>query len=189
MILGRFAAHRRSREGRPARRRALRHRPPRARRCRRGRSRRSGSCRWPSVHRVDHGEDQWAAADRMKHLGESAAHPFALPRGEDHRVGPVTHVPASIRACRSRASWRRPYDEADAVLDARHRRPRLRRRLRRRRAGDAPGPRTRRGAPELDGGRSAADRPPPRLRARPPWIRTVAARADADPPSPRTSTC
>src|ERR1019366_1588130 len=35
---------------------------------------------------------------------ESAAHPFALPRGEDHRVGPVTHVHASIRARRSRAS-------------------------------------------------------------------------------------
>ena len=83
------------------------------------------------VHGVDDGRMSGATAERMKHLGESAAHPFALPRGEDHRVGPVTHVLTSIRARRSRASRRRPYDGGDGVLDARHRRPGLRRRLRR----------------------------------------------------------
>src|SRR5579862_1404935 len=52
-----------------------------------------------------------AAAKRMKDLGESAPHPFALPGGEDHRVGPVTHVLTSIRARRSRARSSPPYDE------------------------------------------------------------------------------
>ena len=94
-------------------------------------------------------------------------------------MGPVTHVPASIRACRSRASARRPYDGSDAVLDARHRRPDLRRRFRRRRPGDAARPRPRRGAPELDVRRSAAGGSPSRLRARPPGLRAVAARRTA----------
>ncbi len=60
---------------------------------------------------LDDVEDEWATAERMKDFGESAPHPFALPGGEDHRVGPVTHVLASIRARRSRASGPRPYDE------------------------------------------------------------------------------
>ena len=60
---------------------------------------------------LDDIEDERATAERMKDLGESPPHPFALPGGEDHRVGPVTHVPASIRARRSRASGRRPYHE------------------------------------------------------------------------------
>ena len=47
---------------------------------------------------IDHRKDQWAATNRVQHLREGAAHPLALPRGEDHRAGTVTHVPASIRA-------------------------------------------------------------------------------------------
>ena len=131
------------------------------------------------AHRVDDIENEWATAERMKDFGESAAHPFALPRGEDHRVGPVTHVLASIRARRSRASGRRPYDGRDADLDARHRRPDLRRRFRRRRPRDAARARSRRGAPELDVRGTAAGRPAPCLRARPPRLRSLAARWSA----------
>ena len=188
-IRGRFAGHPRCRVEPPARRRSPR---PRA-----GltngdvaalRSRGWASCPSPRG-RIDHRENQRAAAEWMKHLGESAAHPFALPRGEDHRVGPVTHVPASIRACRSRARPRRPYDEGDALLDARHRRPDLRRRLRRRRTGDAPGPRSRRGAPQLAGRRSEA-RPPTIASTRSTCRDSDGHRsAVADPRSPRMSTC
>ena len=52
------------------------------------------------VRGIDHIQNERAAADGVKHLRDGAAHSLPLPRGEDHRVGTVTHVPPSIRAPR-----------------------------------------------------------------------------------------
>jgi hypothetical protein len=52
--------------------------------------------RWASrrpVRGIDDMKDERTAADRVKHLRDGAAHSLPLPRGEDHRVGTVTHVP------------------------------------------------------------------------------------------------
>ena len=51
---------------------------------------------------IDCIKNEWAPAEKVEHLRDGAAHPLALPRGEDHRLGTVSHVPSSIGARLSR---------------------------------------------------------------------------------------